>query len=142
MLSPFIDRNPKAACTMFGLKYLDNALPFGTMVYMYTFAYLFIPMYKNNIMNIPMIFAVLLFTAVDVVLQQKNGCTSKNGIICAIIIALFIGMIYSSIIYAILPEMLYHTDYISNKVACSMPSEQKFKCQVYKNGELITTMTK
>jgi hypothetical protein len=38
------------------------------------------------------------------------------------------------------PELLYYDDLISNKIACSKPSQQKFKCSVYKNGELLKTL--
>jgi len=29
---------------------------------------------------------------------------------------------------------------MSNKIACSRPTKQKFQCNVYKNGEIIQTI--
>jgi hypothetical protein len=55
---------------------------------------------------------------------------------------MLIGWGWVSIIGANSPSLLYHTDYISNKEVCSMPEESNFKCKVYKNGELISSMTK
>ena len=60
----------------------------------------------------------------------------------SIISAIVIGMGWVILISNIMPSMLYSTDYISDKQVCSMPSEQKFKCKVYKNGELISTVAK
>ena len=38
-------------------------------------------------------------------------------------------------------SLLYYDDYTSNKVACSKPNKQTFKCSVYKNGEIIKSMS-
>ena len=36
-------------------------------------------------------------------------------------------------------SLLYFDELLSNKVACSRPSKQSFKCSVYKGGELISS---
>ena len=35
-------------------------------------------------------------------------------------------------------SLLYFDEFISNNVVCSRPTEQTFRCSVYKNGELIS----
>ena len=35
-------------------------------------------------------------------------------------------------------KLLYHTDYVSDKSVCSMPDKQSFKCELYKDGKLIS----
>ena len=37
-------------------------------------------------------------------------------------------------------SLLYYDEYVSDKVACSRPEKQTFKCAVYKNGELLKTI--
>lgn len=84
----------------------------------------------------------MLMIGVDTTIQLNMECTQPPMLLLSVIIAMIWGGIYSYIISLISPDMLYHTDYLSDKQVCSMPSEQKFKCKVYRNGELITTMTK
>jgi len=57
-----------------------------------------------------------------------------------------IGFVWSIVFYNILyqnntlKDFLYYNDFDSNKVACMRPSKQKFKCSVYKNGELVESI--
>jgi hypothetical protein len=67
-----------------------------------------------------------------------HGCTSLPFIVVTAVASSIIGTFWSLVIYNIKPELAYHIDYItSNKLACSMPSKQKFKCVVKRNGEII-----
>ena len=73
--------------------------------------------------------------------RVKNYCTNPVGVIFGLILGLVIGTIYYVIIKGSGNELLlYNTDFISNKVACSRPSKQQFKCAVYKNGELLRNL--
>ena len=79
----------------------------------------------------------------DIIIQNNYGCTDVSYIAMTMILSIIVGFIWSSFVMSVASDLTYHTDYItSNKEVCSMPSEQKFKCKVYKNGELITTMSK
>ena len=129
-------------CSMFESTLIGDGLSFSILVYFFTLGYLFIAMFRNNIMNYPMIIAILLLGGIDIVIKKSNNCTTISTSAISVFLGLLIGFIWSTIIQNNASDLLYHTDYISNKVACSMPSQQKFKCQVYKNGELISTMTK
>ena len=129
-------------CNMFESTLIGDGLSFSILVYFFTLGYLFIAMFRNNIMNYPMIVAILLLGGIDIVIKKSNNCTTISTTAISVFLGLLIGFIWSTIIQNNASDLLYHTDYVSNKVACSMPSQQKFKCQVYKNGELISTMTK
>ena len=55
-----------------------------------------------------------------------------------------VGLILGGSWYMLLHEsgydsLLYFDELLSNKVACSRPSKQSFKCSVYKGGELISS---
>ena len=46
---------------------------------------------------------------------------------------------YFFILVVLGKEFLYFNELGSNNVVCKRPSEQTFKCSVYKNGELISS---
>lgn len=141
MLPANIDLVSKARCTAFGFSsLLNDQLPFGIIVYTYTFIYLFIPMLQNYIMNYSLLFSLIMIIGADILIQTHSQCAKIPAIIMSIIATIVIGMMWVILISQKMPSMLYSTDYSSDKQVCSMPSEQKFKCKVYKNGELISTV--
>ena len=133
----------KFVCTIFGIENgLFENVPFGVLVYTYTFIYLLLPMIQTSSINYPMLISLMLIGAVEVVVQSSNGCVNFLQLVITIICSIIFGFMWSAFILSVEPDLLYHTDFTSDRAVCSMPSEQKFKCKVYKNGELITTMTK
>ena len=130
-------------CTIFGTTnpFFKN-VPFGVLVYTYTFMYLLLPMIQTSSINYPMLISLMLIGAVEVVVQTTASCVKIQLLLITIIISIIFGFMWSAFILYVEPDLLYHTDFTSDRAVCSMPSEQKFKCKVYKNGELITTMTK
>ena len=131
-------------CTIFGIENgLFKDVPFGVLVYTYTFMYLLLPMIQTSSINYPMLISLMLIGAVEVVVQSSAyGCVEIRQLLITIICSIIFGFMWSAFILSVEPDLLYHTDFTSDRAVCSMPSEQKFKCKVYKNGELITTMTK
>lgn len=129
-------------CKMFGFKYFNDGIPISTLIYCFTASYLIFPMIQSGIINIPLIAFMLMLCAVDTSIKLMNvpKCAHTAGIFTGIVLGLITGILWVTIVYGINNQVLYHTDYISDKVACSMPGDQKFKCRVYKNGELMTTM--
>jgi hypothetical protein len=74
----------------------------------------------------------------DSIVKYKNKCTSPVGIVMGSILGLIFGITWFLMIKASgQTGLLYYDDLVSNKIACSRPTKQNFKCQVYKNGELI-----
>jgi hypothetical protein len=133
----------KSLCNVFGMANgLANGLPISLLVYGFTFMYLVFPMVQNRMMNYPVLFSLLLLISSDISIKLRLGCVNMKGILVALSIAVVFGIGWYIIIQNIAPYLLYHVDYISDKQVCSMPSQQHFKCNVYKNGELISTMTK
>jgi hypothetical protein len=88
--------------------------------------------------NFPLIIIFLLLYIMDCIVKYKNKCTSPVGIVMGSILGLIFGITWFLIIRASgQTGLLYYDDLVSNKIACSRPTKQNFKCQVYKNGELI-----
>ena len=135
--------NSKAVCGLFSdnLK-MGSSLPFGLIVYGFTFSYLFFPMIQTTMMNYPLIIGLLMLIGIDVTFLTSKECVSFNHIMIAIAMSIIFGFVWYLCVQSVSPSLLYHVDYLSDKQVCSMPSQQKFKCSVYKNGELITTTTK
>ena len=93
-----------------------------------------------GVLNFPLMVILLSMYGLDSVIKASNYCTTPVGIIMGSIIGMFFGTIWYVIIKSNDPKLLYYDDFVSNKVACSRPTEQKFKCSVYKNGELLQTI--
>ena len=111
---------------------------YGTLVYAFSFFYLLMPMLTNGIVNMPILVSLILVTVIGATVNLREECTTPSSIAISLAVASLFGTLWSVIIYSIKPELAYHTDYISsNKLACSLPSKQKFKCVVKKNGEII-----
>lgn len=139
------DKNKNARCEIFNYKILLHKpiLPFGTIVYSYTLLYLLIPMIQNSMMNYAIIIALILMLGIDFIIQTHIECFNFQVAIMSIILTTIITIIWVGyILGTYMPGITYHTDYLSNKEVCLMPSQQKFKCNVYKNGELISSTTK
>jgi len=116
----------------------SNGLSYGILIYVFTFFYLLLPMIINGIINMPLLFLLALMTIIDSIINVSENCIKTKNIFISIIFGCLIGVSWSLLIYSIKPELTYHTDYItSNKLACSLPSKQNFKCVVKKNGEII-----
>lgn len=125
-------------CGDHGVFNESNGLPPGTLVYVFSFFYLITPMVTTGIVNMPLLVSLALMTIVDATVNLRDECTELSFIVIAIVFASIIGTLWSVLIYSVKRELAYHTDYIStNKLACSLPSKQKFKCVVKKNGEII-----
>lgn len=133
------ESNPPRQCRSYGLfGGKSGGLSHGILIYVFTFFYLLLPMVINGIINIPLLFSLALMTIIDSTVNMSNGCTQLKGIIISLILGCLLGVFWSLLIYSIKAELTYHTDYItSNKLACSLPSKQNFKCVVKKNGEII-----
>ena len=136
------DQSSLALCQAFGFSIMHGSLPFGILVYSYTFIYLFIPMIQTTIMNYPLLMTLLLLLGTDMIIQLDTHCFKKSTLIMGLVTGIIVSVGWVFIVAALAPDALYSlSDYASDKLVCSMPSEQNFKCKVYKNGELISAMT-
>ena len=95
-------------------------------------------MISMEMINFPLIIVFVLLYVLDSIVKYTNKCSSLIGIIMGSILGLFFGISWFLLIRSTgQTGLLYYDDLVSNKIACSRPTKQNFKCQVYKNGELI-----
>lgn len=140
--------NPQSPlCYLFNFR--ENALfsgllsvpSFNSVIIAYTLVYILLPMISNNSINYAFIFCMVIFLIMDAYSRVKNFCTNPAGVVFGILLGAIIGTIYFVIIKSSgNGVLLYNDDFVSNKVACSRPSEQQFKCAVYRNGELLRNL--
>jgi len=118
------------------------ALPLSQTTFGYTFAYLmfFILKSKNNLVqqNIATIVFFPLLILADLAWNKKNNCYRISSSMVALFVSGLIGVIWAAIIESTNSPNLPYFSGMSNGEVCSRPTKQSFKCNVYKNGKLIS----
>jgi len=106
----------------------------------FTIAYLVLPMYYNNQINYVVLASLLCLLAMDAVTKITNKCTTSSGSILGTLVGLVLGTAWYTLFHQSgYDSLLYFDELQSNKVICSKPSKQTFKCSVYKGGTLISS---
>ena len=135
------DNKPTSICRIFNVPIQNGfySVPsYHSSLYGFTIIYFLIPMIVNNMMNFSLIVVLLMLYMIDVVIKLQENCTTTVGIVLGTVMGIFWGMLWYTILKVTKNEkFLYYDEYISGRVACTRPTQQKFKCAVYKNGELI-----
>ena len=132
---------PPSYCRLFSSQVPYYSIPsFNSALIMFTFVYILIPMVVYNAMNLPFLCILLILFAIDTGIRVQNKCTTMVGILFGGVIGIVISIMWYLIISSNSPDLLYYDDLISNKVACSRPTKQQFKCSVYKNGQLLQSV--
>jgi hypothetical protein len=114
---------------------------------MFTLAYFLAPMQINNDYNFAAIAVLLLLYMMDAVFNFMNRCADANSTyanVFSIVLGSAMGLIYGLASFYMLrsvnPNLVYYGGSPSNGEYCTKPKKQTFKCNVYKNGEIISTL--
>ena len=144
---PFIEglQSPEDSpeiCNVLTIGQTDSysKLPLGQSSLTYTFTYLLFSILKYNsaLGNIPTLVFFPLLIIFDLVWNFNNSCYSMVHLLISAGVGSLVGLIWASIIgSAKTPALMYFSDE-SSKEVCSRPSKSTFKCNVYKNGNLIS----
>jgi hypothetical protein len=136
-----LTHTPDPTCQLFHFPVPLFSIPsFNSALFLYTITYLLIPMLASQMLNFPLVVVLLILYAIDCVIKKTNNCTTPVGIMLGSVVGIMWGAMWYVLIQSNDPKLLYYDDLVSNKVACSRPTEQKFKCSVYKNGELLQSI--
>jgi hypothetical protein len=118
------------------------SLPLSQTTFGYTFAYLlyFILKSKNNLVqqNIATIVFFPLLILADLWWNKKNNCYRITSSMTALLISAAVGILWAAIIESTKSPNLPYFSGMNNNEICSRPTKQSFKCNVYKNGKLIS----
>ena len=140
--------NPKAVLNCQPLWGMGFEAPSSTSFFlMFTLAYFLAPMQSNNDYNFSALAVLLLLYMMDAVFNFMNRCADANSTymnFLSIGLGSAMGLLLGWASYlgmkAISPKLVYFGGSPSNGEYCSKPKQQTFKCNVYKNGEIISTI--
>jgi len=116
-----------------GSSYTNSSI--NSAILAFIFVYLAVPMFYNT-MNYNILIVVLVFYIIDCITMLNNQCTNGYAIILSTLIGAGIAILSTSILMANKPSFLFYNAPANSEI-CSRPSNQKFKCNVYKNGEIL-----
>ena len=130
------------SCNFFEVPYgnanLYNNPSSSSLFLAFTMIYLILPMIYNNSCNYGVLIFFISLLIIDAYSKLVKKCTSSSGVLFGIVLGLFFGIFWYTIIDgAGYKSLLYFDELKSNKLLCSRPSKQNFKCKIYKNGQLI-----
>ena len=133
-----------AVCNMLTIGQEEiSSMPLSQTVFGYTFFYLAYVLMKHKItsQNIPTMVFFPLLIFFDFIWNISNSCYNIWALFTSLVIGGVIGVVWAAIILSVKsPGLLYFMGGGTNNEVCSKPSKQTFKCNVYKNGKLISKM--
>jgi hypothetical protein len=110
-------------------------------LYGYTILYILLPMIQQKTLNLSLLLILLLLFLIDTLVRFYNQCTTMGFWVAGLVLGLVVATVWYTILKASKnDQLLYYNSTLSNKQTCSRPSQEKFKCAVYKNGELLQTL--
>ncbi len=130
--------NDRTICSSIQYSKYGNGT-FSAFVFAFTIMYLFFPMFANNSVNYWIFSGLLFYFFLDIFIKFYKGCYINLGYL---FLNVLLGLASSALIVVLMyfggsSKYLFFNEVQSNKQVCSMPKNQTFKCNVYKNGELI-----
>lgn len=139
---------PAICLTGLSELFIPKDVTYSTYILSFTMMYFIMPMImiskQNNINAIN--YGVLAFFIAYIVLDLfiKNSLSCIPGFFSTLVIGdiisgLFLGGVIAGLIMygSSLKTYLYINEVNTNKEVCSMPSKQQFRCNVFRNGELV-----
>jgi hypothetical protein len=131
----------KKGCVNIPVVSVYNNDGFNIFYITYLFGYIVAPM----INMVPMNYVLLIFLGVYMIwiFIKSYGCLSGGYIVGNFLYGIIsVTLTMCIIISCNIQTQLFLYDSVSDAVKCSMPSKQTFKCNVYQNGQLISSSTK
>jgi hypothetical protein len=129
--------------------FLSNTnLSYSTFSLAFAMFYFIFPMIlvnmdnKSNMFNYRVVLFFSFYLIFDLLIKRSRRCTmnmTAGSIFGDLIGGLSLGIGASTATYYIKRDLLFINEASSTAEICSMPSKQKFKCSVTKNGELVSS---
>ena len=131
-------QNDSTICTSIQYSKYGNST-FSAFVFAFTIMYLCIPMFSNGSVNYWIFSGLIVYFFSDMFIKIYKGCLIKMS---ELFLNVLTGLASAALIVTLMyaggsSKYLFFNETQSNKDVCSMPKNQTFKCNVYKNGELI-----
>ena len=127
--------------------FISNDVTYSTYILTFTLFYFIMPMIlisqkaHTNIVNYYVVFTFVFYIVYDLFVKYSLLCFSNYiPIIADIVLGAGLGALIAGVIMygTSLSSYLFIQEVNSNREVCKMENKQQFKCNVYKNGELIS----
>jgi hypothetical protein len=130
--------NDRTICTSIQYSKYGNAT-LSAFIFAFTIMYLSIPMFSNGSVNYWIFSGLIFYFFLDMFIKSYKGCIINPGYL---FLNVLLGLTSAALIVILMyfggsSKYLFFNEIQSSKQMCSMPKNQTFKCNVYKNGELI-----
>jgi hypothetical protein len=133
--------NDKTICT--SIQYSKYGNPtFSAFVFAFTIMYLSLPMFSNGAPNLWVFISLLTYFFIDMFIKLYKKCVIHTSDLC---LNILLGLSSAAFIVTLMysggsGKYLFFNEVSSNKDICYKPKEQTFRCSLYNNGELISSM--
>ena len=142
---PIATLDPRSICNTF----IPNDYTYSTYILTFTMMYFILPMImvssqsNTNAMNYGVLGLFIAYITLDLFVKKSLLCIPaffSSIVLTNIVAGLFLGAILSLGMYSTtLKQYLYINEINSNREVCSTPSKQQFRCNVYKDGTLVSS---
>jgi hypothetical protein len=121
-----------------------NTCSLSSFLIIYTFIYLLLPMMHAKNINYSVVSLFIFFFIADILGRQYiklKDVPNYDGVgtFTGTIVGAMYGIACYSIISVAGDKLTYFSTSASNNEYCSRPKKQQFKCNVYKNGQIISS---
>lgn len=139
---------PEVCVTGLSQLFIPMDVTYSTYILTFTMMYFITPMVmiskqnKINALNYGVLAFFIGYIVLDLLIKNSLSCIPglfSSLVIGNILSGLFLGGVIAGVIMygSNLKSYLYINEINTNKEVCSMPSKQQFRCNVYKNGEIV-----
>jgi hypothetical protein len=133
--------NDGTICTSVQYSKYGNAT-FSAFVFAFTIMYLSLPMFTNEAPNYWIFTTLLVYFFTDMFIKVYKNCVINTG---DLFLNVLLGIASAALIVTLMysggsGKFLFFNEVSSNKEICYQPKEQTFKCNVYKDGTLVSTI--
>ena len=139
-----IPENAHAACNIFSDGFPNSQFSnpsLDTVSLIFTMTYICLPMLINGTVNFTILIGLLFLTILNALFRFKLNCNHPFDVVIGVIIGTLCGIGYWTMVKSWGGgKYLFFSNTSSNNVVCKKPSDQQFKCTVYKNGEVISQL--
>jgi hypothetical protein len=130
--------NDRTICT--SIQYSKYGNPtFSAFVFAFTIMYLSLPMFSNGAPNFWVFVSLISYFIIDIFIKIYKNCVIKMS---DLFLNVLLGLASSALIVTLMyvggsGKYLFFNEVSSNKDICYQPTEQTFRCQVFKDGTLV-----
>ena len=115
---------------------------FSAFVFAFTIMYLSLPMFSNGAPNFWIFLSLISYFFIDMFVKLYKNCIVQRG---DLFLNVLLGLASSALIVSLMysggsGKYLFFNEVSSNKEICYKPKEQTFKCSMYKNGQLVSSL--